>query len=122
MLKINRFMAVLLFVIGAGILALSAVRAESYLQDVDRYIEVCASGTVYVPANVRYVKCYGVIKKVAFITENLSREEDECQCPKCCDGLCYVIIFADPDPGPERPDAAPGPHKSKDIRYLWLIC
>jgi hypothetical protein len=118
----KRIFVVSLFVIAAAILAFSAIRAESYIQEADRYIEVCARGTVYVPANVSFVKCYGVIRKVAFITETITEEEDDCKCPKCCDGLCYIIIFGDPDPVQEKPDSTPDSLHPRVIKYIWLPC
>lgn len=75
-------------------------------------IEVHGPKTAYVPTTAKYVKYDGAVRRIVEFSETLE-EGDDCPCPRCCDGRCYVIIFTDPmTPG--------GPLRVPYI--LWLSC
>ncbi len=75
-------------------------------------IEVHGAEPACVPSTAKYVTYDGVVRKVVKFSETLDEGED-CPCPKCCDGRCYVIVFTDPiTPG--------GPLRV--IYILWLSC
>src|SRR4030067_3722359 len=59
------------------------------------YIEVHGPNIPVVPQTAKYVKYDGKIKRVVKFTETLSAGDEDCQCPKCCKGECYVIIYTD---------------------------
>lgn len=110
------------FALGAGILVFSAINTATYLAEIEGYVEVCAKGPVYVPPTAAFVRCYGVIRRVVAISDSITEEEEDCQCPKCCDGLCYVIIYVDPADSAENQGKMPEPDKRREIRYLWMEC
>jgi hypothetical protein len=75
-------------------------------------IEVHGPQTAYVPTTAKYVKYDGAVRRVVKFAAALEPGED-CPCPRCCDGRCYVIVFTDPvTPG--------GPLRVPYI--LWLEC
>lgn len=82
------------------------IMADSFASESSKYIEVCANGIVYVPANTKFVKCYGVVRKVIRFSDVLTLGMEECKCPKCCDGDCYVFAYTE----------------QGDIRILWMSC
>lgn len=84
----------------------AALRTNSFAAESSKYIEVCANGIIYVPANTKFVKCYGVIRKVVRFSDVLTEGLEDCKCPKCCDGGCYVFIASE----------------SGDIHILWMSC
>jgi hypothetical protein len=80
--------------------------------DFQKLIEVHGPETAYIPSTAKYVKYDGVVRRIVKFSETLEEGED-CPCPRCCDGRCYVIIFTDPiTPG--------GPLRVPYI--LWLEC
>lgn len=84
----------------------AAIAANSYVNESSRYIEVCANGIVYVPLGTKFVKCYGVIRRVIHFSDVLTLGVEDCQCPKCCDGDCYIIVASD----------------TGGFRFIWLSC
>lgn len=99
-----KFIALFFLVFSAFLYA--AIAANSYVNESSRYIEVCANGIVYVPLNAKFVKCYGVIQKVVRFSDVLTEGVEDCRCPKCCDGDCFVVV-ADEHGG---------------FRFLWISC
>jgi hypothetical protein len=95
-----------LFFLVSSAFLYAAVAANSFVNESSKYIEVCANGIVYIPANTKFVKCYGVIRKVIRFSDVLTLGMEDCKCPKCCNGECYVFIASE----------------SGDIRTLWLSC
>lgn len=95
-----------LFFLVSSAFLYAAIAASSYVDESSRYIEVCANGIVYVPLNTKFVKCFGVIRKVVRFGDVLTEGVEDCRCPKCCDGDCYVLV-ADEHGG---------------IRFLWASC
>jgi hypothetical protein len=104
MSKKIKFIALFFLVSSAFLYA--AIAANSFVNESSKYIEVCANGIVYVPANTKFVKCYGVIRKVIRISDVLTLVIEDCKCPKCCSGECYVFVASE----------------SGDIRVLWASC
>ncbi|MEW5900404.1 MAG: hypothetical protein AB1715_02965 [Acidobacteriota bacterium] len=92
------------FGIGAVIFLVSAYPAGTkdalMYADTSQYIEVCSSGLAYVPPETRYVTCQGKVMKVLAIVpleeaEGAQTEgggADDCYCPRCCGGVCAVIV------------------------------
>ncbi len=95
-----------LFFLVSSAFLYAAIAASSYVNESSRYIEVCANGIVYVPPGTKFVKCYGVIRKVVRFSDVLTESVEDCQCPKCCGGDCYVIVASD----------------SGGFRFLWISC
>ena len=94
-------------------LSLGAQRTGPTADRDGTYIEVHGPDIAYVPLTTKYVKYDGKIKKVVRFAETLSEGEVECQCPKCCEGYCYVIIFT-------NVLLPKGPLKT--LYILWLEC
>jgi len=77
------------------------------------FIEVHGPEVASVPATSRYVTYDGAVRRIVRFSAALNEGEEDCQCPKCCDGRCYVIIYTDPVmPG--------GPLRI--LYILWLEC
>ena len=108
-------------IVASAVLLSSFQNAQSYIKEIGGYVEICANGLAYVPSDAAYVKCNGVIRKVVGITDALMMSEIDCECPNCCDGFCFIIIYTDPDPAGESgsPFAAEG---SPQIKFLWMSC
>ena len=94
-------------------LSLGAQRTGPTADRDGAYIEVHGPDIAYVPLTAKYVKYDGKIKKVVRFAETLSENEEECQCPNCCKGRCYVIIFTDIL-------FSKGPLKT--LYILWIEC
>jgi hypothetical protein len=101
----------------ACVLSLSLViavsNAGSNSMKKDSYIEVGGDKIVYVPRTAQYVKFNGQIRKIVRFASTLSAHEKDCQCPNCCNGSCYVIIYS---------DGIPGSNPIIPMYVLWLSC
>jgi hypothetical protein len=104
-MKRTRYFVIFLVIIILGGFLVSAFRASAYLKESDDYIEVCAKGLATVPKDVRYVKCYGIVRKVVRLEQTLAKNQEDCLCPKCCDGDCYIMVSV-----------------GGGIGFLWLAC
>lgn len=109
----------------------SIIRASFYIREYNDYIEVCSNGIVHVPKDVKYVKCNGIVRKVLGFVEVLPDEMEDCRCPKCCDGECYVIVIKDPEPDQELHSLQDTSFQTEKyykkvdqegIYYLWITC
>ena len=76
-------------------LVIAVLNAGSSSPQKDPYIEVGGGKIVYVPGTTQYVKFNGQVRKIARFASTLSAAEKDCQCPTCCKGSCYVIVFSD---------------------------
>jgi len=94
-------------------LAIAVLNAGSYIKERDSYIEVGGGKIVYVPRTAQYVKLNGQIKKVVKFASTLSNAEKDCNCPNCCNGSCYVIVFS---------DSIPGGNQILPLFVLWVSC
>jgi hypothetical protein len=97
------------------LLGLSAGMQETGLPSsgVGPLIEVHGREIAYVPTTAKYVTYDGAVRRIRRFSATLNMGEEDCHCPKCCDGRCYVIIYTDPImPG--------GPLRLSYI--LWLEC
>ncbi len=90
-----------------------APRPDLTAAEKDAYIEVHGPGIAYVPLSAKFVKYDGVVRKVARFSAALLTGEADCQCPRCCNGECYVLIYAD--------FIFPGGFK-RILVYLWVKC
>lgn len=97
---------VALFFLVSSAFLYAALAADSYVNESSRYIEVCANGFVYVPLNTKFVKCFGVIRKVDHFSDVLIEGVEDCRCPKCCGGECFVVVAAE----------------NGGFRFLWASC
>lgn len=79
-------------------LLIAVMNAGSYINERDKYVEVGGGKIVYVPRTAEFVKVNGQVRRVVKFASTLSNEEKDCQCPKCCNGSCYVIVFIDGGP------------------------
>jgi hypothetical protein len=61
----------------------------------DEYIEVHGSGVPCVPLATKFVKYDGEIRKISKFAVVLDAGVLDCQCPHCCDGECYIIVFTE---------------------------
>jgi len=95
-----------LFCLVSSAFLYAAIAANSFANESSRYIEVCANGIVYVPPNTKFVKCYGVIRKVIRFSDVLTESMEDCKCPKCCYGECYVPVISE----------------MGEIRIMWMSC
>ena len=60
----------------------------------DTYVEVHGPNIAHVPITAKYVKYDGIVKRISRSAATLSAGEGDCQCPKCYNGHCYTIIYA----------------------------
>ena len=90
-----------------------APRTDSTTAEKDAYIEVHGPSIAYVPLSAKYVKYDGMVRKVSRFSATLLTGEEDCQCPKCCNGECYVIIYTD--------FIFPGGFK-RILFILWIKC
>lgn len=111
----------LVLIVGSVILLSSFQNAQSTIKEIGGYVEVGANGLAYVPSDAVYVKYYGIVRKVVEITDFLSMSETECECPNCCDGFCFVIIYTDPGPAAESAPCS-ATDGSSEIKFLWMLC
>jgi hypothetical protein len=104
-----------IILIGALALGALSVVQKANLPAAERkpYIEVHGPNVAFVPMTEKFVRFDGKIKRIVKFTETLEAGREDCKCPKCCDGNCYVIIFTDVIlPG--------GPIRS--LYFLWIEC
>ena len=94
-------------------LANAVLKAGSYLTERESYIEVYSDKIVYVPMTAQYVKYNGQVRKIAKFGAAPSEGEEDCKCPKCCDGMCYVIIYT---------GFGPILNPIRILSVLWLEC
>jgi len=94
-------------------LVIAVLNAGSSTPKKDSYIEVGGGKIVYVPRTTQYVKFNGQVRKIVRFASTLSAGEKDCQCPKCCDGYCYVIVYS---------DSVPGSKPILPLFVIWLSC
>ena len=99
-----RFISLVCLVFAAFLYA--AISANSYVNESMGLIEVCANGTVYVPAGTKLVKCNGIVRRVIRSGEMLAAGQEDCRCPKCCSGDCFIPVL----------------DEMGNIRFIWLSC
>lgn len=61
----------------------------------DAYIEVHGEGMPCVPLGTKFVKYDGEIRKISRFSVALNEGELDCQCPNCCNGECYIVVFTE---------------------------
>ena len=80
------------FFIGLVIVVLNA---NSYTRERSSYIEVGGGKIAYVPRTATFVKINGQVRRIVKFLPLTSLAAQDCQCPKCCNGLCYIIVSSD---------------------------
>jgi len=81
-----------LFLIG---MASGIPNAATDQKNSDSYIEIVANRITYVPRTAEYVKVNGQVRKIVRFATELTKAEEDCKCPHCCKGSCYIIVFTD---------------------------
>ena len=130
MIKLFTRMAVVVLVILVAGISSMGVQSELYPVDGSKLIEVCADGIVFVPPGTKLVRCNGKIRKVLYFEEGVSK--DNCKCPHCCEGVCYVVVICEPLPQ-ERLDGITRDCATGELHFenpddqvllcsLWLGC
>jgi hypothetical protein len=104
-MKYKKFQLILLFCLISSALAIATIRANSYVHESKDFIEVCSKGVAYVPFDTKFVKCNGIIRKVMGFARFLTDAVADCECPKCCDGSCWITIY-----------------DGNSYWFLWLAC
>jgi len=59
----------------------------------DSFIDISEGSLSYVPRTAKFVRIDGQVKRIVKFTTTLSKGGEDCECPKCCKGSCYVIVF-----------------------------
>jgi hypothetical protein len=77
------------------------------------YIDVSGPKIAYVPRTTKRVKYNGKIREIIRFTETISEGEKNCECPNCCSGYCYIIIYT---------DAIPTKGPVVILAIIWLKC
>jgi hypothetical protein len=94
-------------------LVIVVLKADSNTTKKDPYIEVGGGKIVYVPRTAKYVKFNGQVRKIIKFASTLNAGEKDCNCPNCCNGYCYVIVFS---------DSVPGSNPISPLVILWVAC
>ena len=76
-------------------LASGAHRTDPVTATEEAYIEVHGPSIAFVPLSAKYVTYDGVVRKVSRFAATLLTGEQNCRCPNCCDGRCYVLVYTD---------------------------
>jgi len=61
----------------------------------DEYIEVHGSCVPCIPVGTKFIKYDGKIRKVLKFKLVLEAGIMDCQCPNCCNGECYIVVFTE---------------------------
>ena len=80
------------FLLGAASLIPKAATGQSQAADC---IEIMANRITYVPRTAQYVKVNGQVRRIVKFATQLTKAEEDCKCPHCCKGSCYIIVFTD---------------------------
>lgn len=72
--------------------------ANHYLLGKASYIDVSGPNVVYVPRTAKYVKYNGQVREIVKFATTITEAEQDCKCPNCCSGYCYVVIYTNPVP------------------------
>ncbi len=75
--------------------ALVVERADLPAAERTDYIEVHGPETAYVPLTETHVKFDGQVRRIAGFTAMVDEGMEECQCPKCCGGTCWTVVYTD---------------------------
>lgn len=94
-------------------LVTAVLNATSYAKERDNYIEVGGGKIVYVPRTTTFVKVNGQVRRIVKFASSLSQEEIDCECPNCCKGSCYVIVFS---------DSILGGNPIVILTVIWVAC
>jgi len=91
----------------------AVLAAGSYLRDRAGYVEVGGGKLAYVPRTAQFVKVDGRVKRIVKFASTVSAAEASCQCPKCCNGFCYVFVYT---------DSLLGGSSILSLSYIWVEC
>lgn len=58
-------------------------------------IEIISNRITYVPRTAQYVKVNGQVYRIVRFATELTKGEEDCKCPHCCKGSCYIVVFTD---------------------------
>ncbi len=75
-------------------------------------VEVHGPDIAYVPLNAKYVTYDGVVHKITRFASAAGAAPGECNCPSCCDGACYIVVYS-------NVLALNGP---PSLYFIWIDC
>lgn len=106
-MKLSRFLALFLFALFLSGAYTTGGRGASSPGESTGYIEVCTNGLAYLPHGTRYVTCHGRLMRVVYIAPHMEITEnvEDCDCPKCCGGLCGITVMCESAPEPSSGQA-----------------
>jgi hypothetical protein len=81
-----------IFLIG---MASGTPKAATSQRNADSCIEIVANRVTYVPRTAQYVKVNGQVHRIVKFATELTKAEEDCKCPHCCKGSCYILVFTD---------------------------
>ena len=73
----------------------SSARTDFSFSLKGRLVEVNGDSIAYVPHTAKYVTYNGQIRQIVGFATTLSKADQNCACPNCCEGRCYVIVYTD---------------------------
>jgi len=78
-------------------------------------VEVHGPDIACVPLTAKYVTYNGVVRKIAKLVPMAAGPvPDRCDCPYCCEGRCYVLVYGG--------DLVGGKAAPLSLYYLWINC
>lgn len=105
---------VILLVSISAVCLLGAVAIKKKpMQSRPSYVEISGSEITYVPQTSSYVKIDGKLTRIVRFEPYRQQAETDCRCPKCCNGICYIIVYS---------DAVILNQPIRLLYFLWLDC
>lgn len=90
----GRVLTLLLIMVLWGMPA-TGLKLDLAASPTDEYVEIHGSGIAFVPLSTKCVKYRGEIKKISKFSIVLEAGTLDCQCPNCCNGECYIVVFTE---------------------------
>jgi hypothetical protein len=130
MKKLGKFIFGLAVVIFLTTAYSAGTKATEATASSSGYIEVCGRHRVHVPPGTQYVTCHGKIMKVMGLVPMTDVAEaqamQDCYCPKCCGGICAVIVSCESiaETANSGPDcgSSQGPENNGGLCTIYLAC
>ena len=104
-----------LFLAGMLFLGLGFVvqRVDLPAAETTQLVEVHGPDIAYVPLTAKYVKYDGRVREVVKFAAAVEDGKENCRCPNCCDGLCYVVVYT---------NLAMAGGSMRVLSIVWLKC
>lgn len=99
-MRFSKVLFISLFILLLSTAYSTGGRESANPEDSAKYIEVCRNGIVYLPPGTKYVTCHGKVMRVLYIAPLMAQIEsdNDCDCPKCCGGLCGITVMCESEP------------------------